>query len=353
MILVINAGSSSVKFALYETENLTLIHKSIVKDLDAVFSWLEANKSNYEITAVGHRIVHGGTTFFDPVILDVSIVDQLKQLIPLAPLHQPYNLSAVEYIFREYPDIIQIGCFDTAFHRTQHKLAKLFAIPNKLTAAGVIRYGFHGISYEYIADIIQTEMQDLANKKVIVAHLGNGASMCAMQDCRSVATSMGFSALDGLMMGTRTGSIDPGVLLYLLQEQNYSNDQLTDLLYHKSGLLGVSEISNDVSELLKSDAQLATTALDLFCYKAATEFGKLAIALQGCDALIFTAGIGENAAVVRSGICKWLEYLGVELNTEANALNSEIISSIESKILVAVIRTDEEYMLAMHVIDLI
>lgn len=348
MILTINAGSSNIKFALFDNKTLALIHNAKVTTMQEVLDWLKANNSKYAITAIGHRIVHGGREFFQPVLLTNAILQQLKELIPLAPLHQPHNLTAVETLRDIYPNIPQVGCFDTAFHITQQELSKLFAIPESLTKDGIIRYGFHGLSYEYIASVMERSIGELANKKVIVAHLGNGSSMCAMTNKQSIATSMGFSALDGLMMGSRCGSIDPGVLLYLLQEKKYSSEALTELLYYKSGLLGVSALSNDIRILLANTNQQAQLAIDLYCYKAACEFGCLMTANAGCDALIFTAGIGENAAIIRSKICTWLKCFEVEINPKANHNNANIISAVDSKIKIAVIATDEELVIGQH-----
>lgn len=349
MILVINAGSSNVKFALFEPENLNLIFKAQVSTIQEVFKWLNKNSNDYLITAVGHRVVHGGMKLFKPILVNNRNLQQLKDLIPLAPLHQPHNVAAIETCLKNYPAIPQVACFDTAFHRTQHELAKLFAIPKFLSNEGIIRYGFHGLSYEYIASIMQTEIGSLSSQKVIVAHLGNGASMCAMQNGKSIATTMGFSVLDGLMMGTRCGSIDPGVLLYLMQQKNYSVEQISELLYYKSGLLGVSGLSNDVKKLLEYDNVDSRHAIDLFCYRAACEFSNMQMALAGCNALIFTGGIGEYAPVVRSKICEYLQWLNVRINHQDNNQNSRVISSNTSSILVAVIPTCEELVIAQHV----
>jgi acetate kinase len=278
-------------------------------------------------------------------------MEKLAILIPLAPLHEPQNIQAIRIIQKTYPELPQIACFDTTFHHTQEKLATLFAIPRHFTEEGIIRYGFHGISYEYIASVMAQHIGEKANHRVIVAHLGNGASMCAMYQGKSVATSMSFTALDGLMMGTRCGRIDPGVLLYFIQEKNYSGKQLEHLLYNESGLLGVSTISHDMRILLASSDPKAKEAVDLFCYRAALEVGSLSVALGGCDALIFTAGIGEQAAVVRQKICTWLSWLGVKVNQKANQNNAIIISEEDSKIMVSVIPTNEEYMIAKHTLD--
>ncbi len=383
VILAINSGSSSIKFSLYAISqaDVTLLyygkieklshsplmtvfndkHQSILKEtlpdpghesgLNAFFNWLGKITPPITLQAVGHRVVHGGTFFVGPTLITDQTMQQMASLNSLAPLHQSHNLEAIKVIKTRYPDLPQIACFDTTFHRTQAKLAKLFAIPADLTNAGILRYGFHGISYEYIALVMQQVLGEVANKRVIVAHLGNGASLCGMQQRKSIATSMGFTALDGLMMGTRCGRIDPGVLLYLLQEKNYSAQQLEYLLYNESGLLGVSEISNDMRELINSDEPRAQQAVDLFCYRAATEVGSLAVALKGCDAIVFTAGIGEHAAIVREKICSYLNFLGVKINTKANLANAGIISEKNSDIVVAVIATDEALMIARHVLD--
>lgn len=378
IILVINTGSSSIKFSLFKEENLELEYNGKIENIseeaiftitdhnniqlskqristgfdsafNSLFKWWDSLSKKFNIVAVGHRIVHGGEYFTAPVKLTTEVLSKLKQLIPLAPLHQPYNLKAVEIIANSYPDLLQVGCFDTAFHHTQIKLAKLFAIPQELTNQGIIRYGFHGVSYEYIASVLPKYIGDKSQGKIIVAHLGNGASMCAMHLQKCIATSMGFTALDGLMMGTRCGSIDPGVLLYLLQEKHYTANQLETLLYEQSGLLGMSNISNNVLELENSKSIAAAEAIDLFCFKAAQTLGGLVTILKGCDAIVFTAGIGENSMLVRQGICKWLDWMGVQLDEQANTVNNIIISTVQSKIIVAVIPTNEEYMIAKHI----
>lgn len=382
VILVINSGSSSVKFSLftihrekldllyhgqiedlYESPNMTVLnanHAQIIKQpissqgheagLKAFFYWFEHLSNSVSLKAVGHRVVHGGTFFFHPTLITDDVMKEMASLIPLAPLHQPHNLEAIKIIQKLYPELPQIACFDTTFHRTQNKLATLFAIPRSLTDEGVIRYGFHGISYEYIASIITDHIGDIGNQRVIMAHLGNGSSMCAMYQRKSVATSMGFTALDGLMMGTRCGRIDPGVLLYLMEEKGYSVKQVQHLLYNESGLLGVSGISNDVRELLSSHNVNAQETIDLFCYRAALEAGSLCAALNGCDALVFTAGIGEHAALIRKKICERLNWLGIKINEKANNSNSTIITEEDSAIVVSVIPTNEEYMIAKHVV---
>ncbi|MFA6303179.1 MAG: acetate/propionate family kinase [Legionella sp.] len=383
VLLVINSGSSSIKFSLYSfTQELNLIyhgeiddlfkspyltvfdaqHTAIVKQkivsqgyeagLKAFFDWFEQFADSMTLKAVGHRVVHGGRDFFQPIIITDEIIKTLAHLDALAPLHQTHNLDTIKIIEKMYPQLPQVACFDTAFHRTQEKLATLFAIPRPLTEEGIIRYGFHGISYEYIASVITKHIGEIGNERVIVAHLGNGASMCAMYQRKSIATSMGFTALDGLMMGTRCGRIDPGVLLYLIQEKNYSPKQLEHMLYNESGLLGVSGISYDVRDLLADPDIHAKEAIDLFCYRAALEVGSLTAALNGCDALIFTAGIGENSPIIRKKICERLAWLGIKLNDKANEINSGIISSTDS-LLVSIIPTNEEYMIAKHTLDLV
>lgn len=382
-ILVINSGSSSIKFSIFtanadldllyhgvidnifEAPSLTILDAShtriFIQNISAtghaaglrlLFNWLEQLKQ-ITLKAAGHRVVHGGKIFLQPTLITTTVMQKIARLSPLAPLHQPYNLEAIKSIETIYPKLPQVACFDTTFHHTQNKLATLFAIPEALSKDDIIRYGFHGISYEYIASIITQQIGEAGNRKVIMAHLGNGSSMCAMHQGKSIATSMGFTALDGLVMGSRCGQIDPGVLLYLLEEKSYSIKQLEHMLYNESGLLGVSGISNDMRELLLSSDTKALEAVDLFCYRAALEFGSLATALGGCDALIFTAGIGENAATVRKKICEYLHWLGITLDENANKANSTLVSAKDSRILVAVIPTNEEYMIAKHAIHLI
>ncbi len=383
VILVINAGSSSIKFSLFHFETLKLIANGEIEDIfeAATFSafndkheitlkkkldsngyepslkffcnWFENSEDKLTLKGVGHRIVHGGAEFFKPVQIDSDVIKKLTKLIPLAPLHEPNNIEAIKVIAKIYPKIIQVGCFDTAFHRTQKRLATLFAIPRKLTEEGMIRYGFHGLSYEYIASILPEKIDTVKNKKVIAAHLGHGASMCALYELKSLATSMGLTALDGLMMGARCGTIDPGLILYLLQEKKMTAEQVSHLLYSESGLLGVSGISSDVRVLLASKKAEAKEAIDLFCYRAARELGALVIILKGCDAIVFTAGIGENAPLIRKKICEWLDWMGVQLDDVKNERNDTIISNTQSKVIVTVIPTNEDYMIAKHTLSLI
>lgn len=382
LILVINSGSSSIKFSLFacDKQGLNLYYHGQIQDLyespqinifnasqaqvlnqvittqgheaglKILFNWLDDLSDSITLAAVGHRVVHGGTFFSNPTLITDDVMQKIASLIPLAPLHQPHNLEAIKIISQLYPDLAQISCFDTTFHRTQKRLATLFALPRSLSDEGIIRYGFHGLSYEYIASVITDFIGEIGNKRVMMAHLGNGASMCAMYQRKSVATSMGFTALDGLMMGTRCGRIDPGVLLYLLEQKNYSTEQVTQLLYNESGLFGVSELSNNIRELLKHlDDERVLEAIDLFCYRAALETGSLSVALGGFDVLVFTAGIGEHAPLIRKKISEHLSWLGVKIDDEANINNAPIISEKDSTVLVGVIPTNEELMIAQHV----
>ena len=386
-ILTINAGSSSIKFALYALDTGIARHpflsgqidgigaaaKLVVKNTDgeriaenplpegvkhadalaALLSWLEAHPQNSRrIAAVGHRVVHGGELYSQPVLIDEAAVKALEQFIVLAPLHQPHNLNGIKALAERLPGVPQIACFDTAFHRTQPALAQLFAIPRALTAEGVRRYGFHGLSYEYIARVLP-EHTAKAEGRVIVAHLGNGASMCAMVNRRSQTSSMGFTAIDGLMMGTRTGALDPGVILYLLQSKGMDAKSLENMLYKESGLLGVSGISQDMRTLLASDRPEANEAVNLFCYRIVREIGALAACIGGIDALVFTGGIGEHADEVRKRVCAQLQWLGVDFDESANNDKSVRISHADSKTEVLVIPTDEEWMIAQHTQDLI
>jgi acetate kinase len=285
--------------------------------------------------------------------LNDAALAMLRGFIPLAPLHQPHNLAGIDALRAHLPGVPQVACFDTDFHRTQPSLAQLFALPRRITAQGVRRYGFHGLSYEYIADVLPHHLGEGADGKVIVAHLGNGASMCAMKERRSIATTMGFTALDGLMMGTRAGNLDPGVLLYLMDYQGMDAKTLEKLLYKESGLLGVSGISQDMRELLASDRPEAREAVDLFCYRIVREIGSLAAALGGLDALVFTGGIGEHAAPVRAQVCAALGWMGVELDAAANAAHGRRIATADSSVDVLVLPTNEEWMIARHTAALV
>ncbi len=344
-VLAINAGSSSLKFSVYQTladrslaegvhgqvENIGSDHARFevgtkagdslanfaVKDsthhgaIVAIHQWFQDHVgSEASFSGVGHRVVHGGADFLGPVRIDAAVMARLKALIPLAPLHQPHNIAAIEAIALVAPHLPQVACFDTSFHRTQPRLAQLFALPRALSDQGVLRYGFHGISYEYIAGVLPEEIK---HGRVVVAHLGNGASLCAMRDGKSVATTMGFTAVDGLMMGTRTGSLDPGVMLYLMQHEKMDAAAIEDLIYRRSGLLGVSGISADMRTLLEDGGDPAREAVDLFVYRIVREFGSLVTALGGVDGLVFTGGIGEHAAAVRDGVVQAVGWLGAKV----------------------------------------
>ena len=360
-LLVINAGSSSLKFATFtvadppelllrgkteEPPGAPLSHEKLVGSLlDRVERY---GLGGRRLAGVGHRVVHGGVEFAEPRKVDEALLARLDALVPLAPLHQPHNLAAIRAVAARVPDMPQVACFDTAFHRSQPAVAQAFAIPRRFTDAGVKRYGFHGLSYEWIASRLGEIDPRAARGRTIVAHLGNGASLCAMRAGASVATTMSFTALDGLVMGTRGGSIDPGVLLYLMESQSLSAADLSHLLWNESGLLGVSGISSDMRELLASEDPRAKEAVDLFVYRAAREIGSLAAALGGLDALVFTAGIGENAAAVRARICRESAWLGLDLDEESNAAGGPRLSRAESRVSAWVVPTDEEAMIARH-----
>lgn len=391
-ILALNAGSSSIKFSLFDTTNGISSHSLLyqgavdgiggnphflVQDttgqrlvdeqlktktttqpghkeaLGVLLDWVERQETGLTLIAVGHRVVHGGTLFLAPVLVDSQVINQLESLVPLAPLHQPHNLAAIRSIATINPNVPQIACFDTAFHRTQPPIAQAFALPRDLTDQGIKRYGFHGLSYEYIASVLPDYVDYRADGRVIVAHLGNGASMCALQGRKSLATTMSFTALDGLPMGTRCGSIDPGVILYLLSELHMDAPGITDLLYHRSGLLGVSGQSSDMRELLTSNSPRAAEAIDLFVYHIQRELGSLAAALGGLDVLVFTAGIGEHAAPIRARVCQDLQWLGVQFDETANRSGGPKISSVSSAVSVWVIPTDEDLMIARHTSNVI
>ena len=294
-------------------------------------------------------MVHGGLDYDRAVRLDEGVIADLERLIPLAPLHQPHNLAAIRALAEVAPKLPQVACFDTAFHRTQPRVAQLFALPRALSESGVRRYGFHGLSYEYIAHRLPETLPEA--RKVVVAHLGSGASMCALFDGRSIESTMGFTAVDGLPMGTRTGGMDPGVVLYLMQDRGYDAKTIEKLLYKESGLLGVSGVSNDMRDLLESDDPLAAEAVELFVYHIGKHLGALAGALEGLDALVFTAGIGENAPIVRARVCRRAEWLGVRLDEEANRRGGPRISTSDSPIPAWIIPTNEELMIALHVRD--
>jgi len=380
--LVLNAGSSSLKFCVYQRpagegwrleargqiEGIGTTPRLQVKDADggslakedlksvrdgrdaveALAAWLGSNYGGSRVLGVGHRVVHGGARFSGPVVLNPEILVELHKLVPLAPLHQPYNLGAIEAAMHRLPDVPQVACFDTSFHRGQTSVAELIPLPRELRQAGLQRYGFHGLSYEYIASVLPEVAPEIANGRVIVAHLGSGASLCALREGKSVDSTLGFTALDGLCMGTRPGSIDPGVVLHLFQGLNLSAKEVETLLYKKSGLLGISGISNDMRDLLGRPEPEAQLAVDYFVYRVAKEIGALTAVLGGLDGLVFTAGIGENSSEIRERICAASAWLGVEQNQSANNTREQKISAVGSKVSVWVIPTNEELMIARH-----
>ena len=381
-ILVLNAGSSSLKFALYpfapggpppilggkiagigtnpvflalksvgtavpQASPMTLDMSSGLDDLiPKLLDWLNSDHDGLVIRAIGHRVVHGGLMHNGPALVTDDLLSELDTLVPLAPTHQPHNLAAIRYVAASNPTLPQVACFDTSFHRTQDRLSQLFGLPRAMTDEGILRYGFHGLSYEYISSAVPQYLGDQANGRIVVAHLGSGASICAIKAQRSVATSMGFTTLDGLIMGHRCGSLDPGVVLYLLEEKALTPKQVKSLLYHKSGLLGVSGISNDMLALEADVSLQAKEAIELFCYRAAREITALATDMGGIDAIVFTAGIGENSALVRRLICERLAWLGADLNLTANEQGAINIQSSNSNISILVIQTDEEAVIA-------
>lgn len=386
LILVVNAGSSSIKFSAYspgDEEGLGLSFKGQVESVgsaphlmakdaggatladerwptsshEAVLArlmrWAEAHLGGRDVAAVGHRVVHGGTAFAGPTRVDDEVLAKLDSLSPLAPLHQPHNLAAIRAIANLAPSLPQVACFDTAFHRSQPQVAQRFALPRGLHDAGIRRYGFHGLSYDYIASALRQRAPGVAAGRVVVAHLGAGASLCAMHDGKSVDTTMGFTALDGLPMATRCGALDPGVVLHLLRQPGMDPDRIEDLLYHRSGLLGVSGISSDMRELLGSRDPRADEAVEFFVYRIAREVGAMAAALGGLDGLVFTAGIGEHAPEIRRRVCERSRWLGIALDSAANERSDECISSRASRVSVWRLPTDEERTIARQTIEVL
>ena len=379
--LVLNAGSSSLKFCVFERppleswrlaargqiEGIGTSPRMRVKDdndeslanqdvaardgreaLDVLAGWLRSKYGGSRVLGVGHRVVHGGARFKGPTIVDAGVMRELYQLVPLAPLHQPHNLAAIEAVFERLPGIPQVACFDTSFHRGQPAVAELIPFPRELRQQGLQRYGFHGLSYEYIASVLPQVAPEIAHGRVVVAHLGSGSSLCALKKGKSFDSTLGFTALDGLCMGTRPGSIDPGVVLHLFQGLNLSAKEVETLLYKKSGLLGISGISNDMRDLLGRSEPAAQLAVDYFVYSVAKHIGALTAALGGIDGLVFTAGIGENSPEIRKRICASSAWLGIELDEAANNERLEKISTSRSKPSVWVIPTNEELMIARH-----
>jgi acetate kinase len=385
-ILVLNAGSSSLKFSIYETradhtlvagahgqverldeqphmtvqdpQGQTLADQSVAAPghhgaIEAIHTWFDAHvDGERRFIGIGHRVVHGGRRFSEPVRIDADVLTEIAALAPLAPLHQPHHVEAIRAASAIAPDVPQVACFDTAFHHGIPAVEREFALPRALTEQGIVRYGFHGLSYEYISTALATLDTHWQARRTIIAHLGNGASLCALANGQSVATTMGFSSLGGVPMGTRTGALDPGVPLYLLREGR-TVDEVQHLLYNESGLLGISGISSDMRTLEQSSDPHAAHAIHMFTYRAAREIAALSGVLGGLDALVFTAGIGEHAPDVRAAICQRAAWLGVALDPAANAANAAVISSDSSKVTVRVIPTDENLMIARHTLSLL
>ncbi len=388
-ILVINAGSSSLKFAVYTIKKtlpeLLRLYHGAIEDIDSkdcarfslfsdkvgpredkvieasdqhqamhyLLDWLEQHSGELHIVAAGHRLVHGGPHFTKPVRLDQPQLEQLYNCVPLAPLHMPHNLAAIEALWQQRPGLSQVACFDTAFHHSMPELEQIFALPRQYREQGIRRYGFHGLSYEYIASVLPEYLGEQAEERIIIAHLGHGASLCALHRRKSMATSMSFTPLDGIPMATRPGALDPGVLLYLLREKGLSLNALETLLNHQSGLLGLSGSSGDMRQLLADPQPAAAQAIDYFIHHTQRAIASLAGALGGLDALVFTAGIGENAPPIRARICQQAAWLGVDIDPEANAQNEICISRPGSRVSVWRIATNEEFIIARHTHGLI
>jgi acetate kinase len=382
--VVLNAGSSSLKFCIYQRptgaawrleargqiegigssprfsarngdgERIAdqALEAAKVRDgrsaLDALANWLRSTYGGARVLGVGHRVVHGGSRFTEPTIITPHVLDDLRTLVPLAPLHQPHNLAAIDAVTERLPGVPQVACFDTSFHRGQPAVAELVPLPRDICATGVQRYGFHGLSYEYIASVLPDVAPDIAEGRVIVAHLGSGASLCAMRHRKSMDSTLGFTALDGLCMGTRPGALDPGVVLYLFQNLGLTVKEVESILYKRSGLLGISGTSNDMRDLLASSEPSARLAVDYFVYRATKEIGALAAVLGGIDALVFTAGIGENSPEVRRRICAASAWLGIDLDPDANRDGRPHISRAGSRVSAWVIPTNEELIIARH-----
>ncbi len=388
-LLVVNAGSSSLKFSIHRATadgDVALAVRGQIEGLggtprfsakndegetvadedwsgvgttadgwvfDRLLGWVTGWLDGEALLAVGHRVVHGGPDFATPIVIDAAVLRELEALTPLAPLHQPLNLAPVKAIAAAHPDVPQVACFDTAFHRGRPAVADRLALPQELHDDGIRRYGFHGSSYAYIARALKDVAPEIADGRVVVAHLGNGASMCAIHGGKSVDTTMGFTALDGLVMGTRCGWLDPGVILHLIRERGMTADAVEDLLYHRSGLLAVSGISSDIRDLLDSNEPAARTALDLFVYRIGRELGALCSALGGIDGLVFTAGIGENAVGIRERVCRDAAWLGVDLDDTANRQGGPCITTPSSSVSAWVVPTNEETMIALETLNAI
>lgn len=378
-ILTLNAGSSSIKFALFEADaglrllttgqvegigssaRLKIKSHDVIEGVDravpgadhagamsGILGWLENASPALRVGAIGHRVVHGGIRFTAPIVVTPDVLRELETLVPLAPLHQPHNIAGIAAAAAAFPGVPQVACFDTAFHRSHPFTADVYAIPRRFYEEGVRRYGFHGLSYEFIAAKLRDVAPAAAAGRTIVAHLGNGASMCALKEGRSIASTMGFTALDGLPMGTRCGQLDPGVVLYLMANRGLSADAISAMLYTESGLKGLSELSNDMRVLEASDDGRSRDAIDYFVASIQRATGALAASLRGLDALVFTGGIGENSVSVRRRVLEGLAWLGIEVDAEANARGDETISAAASPVKAYVLKTDEELMIARH-----
>jgi acetate kinase len=381
-VLVLNAGSSSLKFSAYtraadehwsvaaagQIEGIGTAARFTAESgdgqklfdsdlpaasdahaaLGALGDWLPTQFAHAKVLGVGHRVVHGGAKYAAPTIVTAQVLDDLRALVPLAPLHQPHNVAAIEAFDVRLPGVPQVACFDTSFHRGQPAVAELVPLPAAIRDRGVQRYGFHGLSYEYIAQALPTAAPEIADGRVIVAHLGSGASLCALANRKSRDCSFGFTPLDGLCMGTRPGALDPGIVLYMLQTLGLSANEIETTLYKKSGLLGISGISNDMRDLIASDTPTARLAVDYFVYRAAKEIGAFAAVLGGVDGVVFTAGIGEHSAEIRARICAASAWLGIELDASSNAKHGPRISTAKSRVSAWVIPTNEEFMIARH-----
>lgn len=383
VIGVLNAGSSSIKFSLFVLrdnqaelsargqidgiytaphfvskdgegkvvaekswpEGTTLGHEGAI---DHLFAHLREKFTGYHLLGVGHRVVCGGLDYTQPALVNPEVLAKLEQLIPLFPLHQPHNLAPIKILLERRPELPQVACFDTSFHRTNPQIAQLYALPLEYAEAGVVRYGFHGLSYEYIASVLPKFDPRAASGRTVVLHLGNGASMCALENCRSMTSTMGFSGVEGLPMGTRSGALDPGILLYLMDGRGMDARAIEELIYKKSGLLGISGISSDMRTLLESKEEKARLAIDFFLYRIRREMGSLVAALGGVDAVVFTGGIGENAPQIRERVCQDAAWLGVELDADANKRGGPCVSTPGAKVAAWVIPTNEELMIARH-----
>jgi len=388
VVLVLNAGSSSLKFSVYRVSSdaawqpdargqiegigtsprlsasdgagVSLDDQALdsqIRDARSALlllaGWLRTRFQGTRVLGVGHRVVHGGARHAAPAIVTPEVLEELRTLVPLAPLHQPHNLAAIDAVSERLPGVPQVACFDTSFHHGHEAVADVVPLPLRIRETGVQRYGFHGLSYEYVASVLPQVAPEIADRRVIVAHLGSGASLCALNNRRSVDSTFGFTALDGLCMGTRPGALDPGVVLYLFQGLGLTAKEVEGVLYKESGLLGISGIGNDMRDLLASREPGARLAVDYFVYRAAKEIGALAAVLGGVDGLVFTAGIGENSAEIRERICAASAWLGIELDPKANASRGPRISSVRSRVSAWVVRTNEELMIARHTASLL